>query len=169
MTSAHGHDAWMDDYLIMTGWDGSPESDEAVRAAGRLAVRTHGRVRVVLAWDFLTQPARFDPHFDADDAARHVRLAARRLLPADVRFETRAVLGRPHEVLIEQAQQADLLVIGRSGLGRAFARLMGSTVTEVVRGVTIPVVVVPSGNESEPGFTGQLDDIEGVKADDDDE
>lgn len=149
----------MDDFLIAAGWDGSPESDAAVHAAGKLAIRTNGRVRVVLAWDYLTQPARFDPHFDADDASRYVRLAARRLLPAQVPFEACAALGRPHEVLLEQAQQADLIVIGRSGLGRAFARLMGSTATDVVRAATIPVVVVPSDSEV-ASFTGRAGDGE---------
>lgn len=134
----------MDDFLIAVGWDGSPEAEDVVRAAAGLARRANGRLRVILGWDWLTQPVPFDPHFNEVDAARHVQEAAKRLVPPDVPYETRAELGFPYEVLLSASRDAQMLVIGRSGLGRAFARLMGSTATEVVRKATIPVVVVPS-------------------------
>ncbi len=134
----------MDEFLIVTGWDGSPESEHAVRVAGRYAQRARGRVRLVLAWDYITQPAHFDPDFDSDAAKAHVQEAARRLLPADIPVETVAVLGRAHEAILEQAGDAQLIVIGRSGLGHVFARLLGSTATSVVRDSRIPVMVVPT-------------------------
>jgi nucleotide-binding universal stress UspA family protein len=134
----------MDDFLIVVGWDASLESEAAVEAAGEFAERANGRVRVVYAWDFLSQPGEFDPHFSSDDASQLVLEAAVRLLPVDVPFSAVAQLGLAHEVLDEQTSDADVIVVGRSGLGKSFARFMGSTATHVVRHARVPVLVVPN-------------------------
>ncbi len=133
----------MDDYTIVVGWDGSEESEAAVRAAGALAARANAIVRVVLAWDLLTQPAPFNPRFHGDDAEAYVAAAAGRLLPPSAAYTSVAVLGLANEVLIEQSANADVIAIGRSGLGRALAPLVGSTATTLVRHAHCPVLVVP--------------------------
>jgi nucleotide-binding universal stress UspA family protein len=134
----------MDTYTIVVGWDSSEESENAVRAAGELAARANAAIRVVLAWDLLTQPAPFDPHFHGDDAEAHVARAAARLLPGSLNSTAVAVFGLARDVLIEQSASADIIAIGRSGLGRALAPLVGSTATAIVRHAHCPVLVVPS-------------------------
>jgi nucleotide-binding universal stress UspA family protein len=134
----------MDEYIIVVGWDSSDESEAAVRAAAEIAVRANATIRVVLAWDFLSQPAPFDPTFHGDDAEAHVARAAERLLPASLTFTTVAVLGLADDVLVEQSATADIIAIGRSGLGRALAPLVGSTATAIVRHAHCPVLVVPN-------------------------
>jgi nucleotide-binding universal stress UspA family protein len=136
-------DRVMSDWLIVAGWDGSPQSEVAVRAAGQHALRAHGQVRVVLVWDCLGQPHDFDPTFNQARAALLVHEAAHRLIPSDVPISAVEVLGRAHQEILEQAKDARMIVIGRSGLGNALARLMGSTSTAIVRAAKIPVLVVP--------------------------
>jgi nucleotide-binding universal stress UspA family protein len=133
----------MDRFVIVAGWDGSPESEAAVRCAGELASRCGAALRVVLAWDLLSQPAPFDPAFHGDDATRYVSRAARRLLPAGLPHTALAVLGLADDVLVDQSGMVDIVVIGRSGLGRVLAPLIGSTATAVVRHARCPVLVVP--------------------------
>jgi nucleotide-binding universal stress UspA family protein len=134
----------MDEYIIVVGWDSSAESEAAVRAAGELATRANATLRVVLAWDLLTQPAPFDPNFHGDDAEAYVAEAAARLLPTSTAFTTVAVLGMAADVLIDQSASADIIAIGRSGLGRALAPVVGSTATKIVRHAHCLVLVVPN-------------------------
>jgi nucleotide-binding universal stress UspA family protein len=52
--------------------------------------------------------------------------------------------GRPAQVLLDESQDASLLVVGTRGTG-AWGRLaLGSTSTEVVHHAHLPVVVVPT-------------------------
>jgi nucleotide-binding universal stress UspA family protein len=135
----------MDEYTIVVGWDSSKESEVAVRAAAELALRADATLRVVLAWDLLTQPAPFDPAFHGADALAHVAAAVARLVQPSVRCTSVAVLGLADDVLIEQSETADVIAISRSGLGRALAPLVGSTATSLVRHARCPVLVVPAG------------------------
>jgi nucleotide-binding universal stress UspA family protein len=66
---------------------------------------------------------------------------ARRLTLSDVQYV--AVAGDPTDVLLHEAQEAALLVVGRRGLGHAERLMVGRTSLAVAGRSPVPVVVVP--------------------------
>jgi nucleotide-binding universal stress UspA family protein len=73
----------------------------------------------------------------ADDA-----FAAAKELQPSLEGEALAVQGHPADVLLEQASDAALIVVGRRGLGGFRSLLLGSVSQQVVQHATCPVVVV---------------------------
>ncbi len=135
---------------IIVGVDGSVHSESALRWAVREARSRDARVVAVLAWDYLNQPHRsdepgFDPAFDDVAAEGFVgRIVDEVMADQDgspVEVEPRAVLGLPARVLLDAAADADLLVIGRRGLGGFKGMLLGSVSQHVVQHAQCPVVV----------------------------
>jgi nucleotide-binding universal stress UspA family protein len=59
-----------------------------------------------------------------------------------LQVEAVAVLGQPADVLLEQGANAELIVVGRRGLGGSRSLLLGSVSQQVVHHATCPVVVV---------------------------
>jgi nucleotide-binding universal stress UspA family protein len=57
-------------------------------------------------------------------------------------LETRVVQGNPAQVLVEEAVDADLLVVGHRGLGALASALIGSVGLHCVLHATCPVIVV---------------------------
>ena len=77
----------------------------------------------------------------AEEIADGASAAVKKLHPA-LQVEALAIAGQPAVVLLEQAAGAELIVVGRRGLG-GFARLLlGSVSQQVVHHATCPVVVV---------------------------
>ena len=56
----------------------------------------------------------------------------------------RAVHGYPAEELINAGADADMIVLGTSGVGGWSAQLIGSVATKVVHHATAPVLIVPA-------------------------
>jgi nucleotide-binding universal stress UspA family protein len=130
---------------IVVGYDGSTDSEMAIRWTLSLASVTNAQVIVVHATGLLEHlHVRFSPTevppdlvalaqecgFDADQLSWVVNDgdACSVLLRAE---------GPPLSV--------DMLVVGSRGQGKRPGLLIGSTSLEVVEHATVPVVVVPSG------------------------
>lgn len=132
---------------IVVGIDGSEPSKVALRWAIEQARLTGDVVEAVMAWEF---PIGYDwaPIVDPDDLAK----AAEQTLadtvaevagtnpPATV--TTRVVQGHPAYALIEDADDARLLVVGCRGHGGFVNALLGSVSQYCVQHATCPVVVI---------------------------
>lgn len=149
---------------IVVGVDGSPQGDVALawalREARSLAAAGAGAppVRAVLAWDLswmdgpegVWAAASARDTLAAREAEERTRVEAivRRVLartggdPSDV--EAVQVPGPIVTSLLEQADGAAMLVVGRRGLGRLGRLLLGSVSAGVARQAHLPVTVVPA-------------------------
>lgn len=109
-------------------------------------------LRLVCAW---TTPVAsyaglaYVPTFDLRDmeeqAANEKLARAVGLLGAEpgVAVQTVAVEGQPVAVLVEEAEDADLLVVGSRGHGGFASLLLGSVSHQVAHHSRVPVAVVP--------------------------
>lgn len=137
---------------ILVGHDGSKASSEAVAWAARHAARLGIALHVLRAWSLTNapRPASMEPGYvpppeDFEQAVLEElgRDVAALHLPADCTVELHAVRGQSSAKLLEAAQGAELLVVGRRGAGGFRGLLTGSTADQVVRHAPCPVVVVP--------------------------
>lgn len=149
---------------IVVGVDGSTASHAALRWAARQAAKAGGTVVAVHAirssethewaaqptnYGTIPTPVKFD---DAEIAATinesvAEQLRAAGLDPATTPVDVRAIEGRPVEVLLDAAQDADLLVVGRTGHGGFAGLLLGSVSRHCVEHAACTVVVVPVDDE----------------------
>jgi nucleotide-binding universal stress UspA family protein len=147
---------------IIVGVDGSSGSLTALRWAIEEA-RAHGRtVHAVTAWNF--PESGYGYSYGAgwmqapEQAADSLATAAEKMLEAAVDQTapatsdpghpvtiTRTVVeGHAAQVLLGQAQQADLLVVGSRGHGGFVGLLLGSVGQHLVTHAHCPTVVVPT-------------------------
>jgi nucleotide-binding universal stress UspA family protein len=136
---------------IVVGVDGSADADAALRWALGEAWLRHTTVTAVLAWSPDDCPAAVEDRAGVPgipgvetaawqvlrDAAARARDARR---PVAV-FE-RAVYRDAVEALLDEAEQADMLVVGLHGSGRLRRFLMGSVSAACLHSARRPVVVV---------------------------
>lgn len=141
---------------IVVGFDGSAHAEEALRYAVDEAVRRGLGVRVVVAHE---PPdawmADYGMPLLADDGSlrRAVQDSARARVEElrggmgaaeqAVPVEVLAVSGSPAHVLVQEAENAALLVVGHRGRGGLRSRLLGSVGLAVVLRAPCPVTVVP--------------------------
>jgi nucleotide-binding universal stress UspA family protein len=133
---------------IVVGVDGSAASMRALMWALGQAEATGAVVEAVCAWDIPTGYGEGPTVLDGEDLA----VAAERSLAAAVepvaaehpaaRVQRRALRGHPAAVLLDQAKDADLLVVGSHGHGGFVGALLGSVSLHCVHHATCPVVVV---------------------------
>jgi nucleotide-binding universal stress UspA family protein len=138
--------------LIVVGVDGSEASHEALRYALRQAKLEGDRVRAVTAWHVPTVA------YGGPGVAPLVDVRAVYAKDADailagaleaVESETGGVEiarvvreGRPASVLTEEAESADLLVVGSRGRGGFKELLLGSVSHECAQRAPCPIVIV---------------------------
>ncbi len=136
---------------IVVGIDGSPEADASLRFALEEAGLRGLPLRVVCAWEppasayvgeaFAATP---DVFVAAEAHAEDVlRAALERLPPHDVQVEAISIEGHPATVLVEQAADAELLVVGSRGRGTTKSLMLGSVSNDVARHTPCPLVIVP--------------------------
>lgn len=149
---------------IIVGVDGSPTADAALRWAIEEATIRDAEIDVIHAWQ---EPPAVTPaaQVTALDLAALVEVSAERCLETVIR---RVVLegvagdtvhirpwvthGQAGPVLVEAANDADLLVVGTRGLGTVGRLMLGSVSTYCVHHGHCPVVVIPSpGSLAETG------------------
>ncbi len=150
--------------LVIVGYDGSPDAERAIDfAATRLDA---GAARVVTVWEpglaaaqatpTLAGPVPPSPEEDRrlEAAAREIADAgAARARAAGLRAEPETRLGigvgQTAEALFEVAEQhdADLVVVGRRGMGLIRSAVLGSVSDAAVRDGRRPVLVVPGPDE----------------------
>jgi nucleotide-binding universal stress UspA family protein len=138
--------------LIVVGVDGSPRSELALRWAVRRAERTGAAVRAVMTWDYpilLTLPSPIGQPVPPPERMQEATETALAGIVDPIRdaasVEVDAIVrqGRASTVLLEEARQAELLVVGSRGLGRARAALLGSVSRKVAAATQCPIAVVP--------------------------
>ncbi len=126
---------------IAVGYDGSPDSELALRWATELAVSVDAQLVVVHAVGLL-EGSDLSPHPNRSDALRIV--ASVGMKPERARWL--ALDGDPCSALVRAADppiSADLVVVGSRGAGKHSGTPLGSTSLELVETAVTPVVVVP--------------------------
>lgn len=138
---------------VVVGVDGSEYARAALEfAAGEAALRGAG-LRVVSAWNVApaVYAGGFAPGADqetidairegAEATASDAATEAQRLHPS-LTAEGRALEGPAAEILLEEAKDAILIVVGNRGRGGFASLLLGSVSQQVVHHASCPVVVV---------------------------
>jgi nucleotide-binding universal stress UspA family protein len=140
---------------VLAGFDGSPDSVDAVRAAVAIAARDGGHVVALSV-------VRRSPHTDGDDDGdgeddgRSIRQSAERLigqlsreLPAGsaVRMSVQVVCtdgDSPGQVVNRYAAEHgfDVLVLGRHGDGRRRKARLGQVADQAVQACPVPVLLL---------------------------
>jgi nucleotide-binding universal stress UspA family protein len=149
------------DGLIVVGVDGSESARAALEFALEEAARWSARVRVVTAFHpldywpvaygmasgMIAAPTNAQLTDDGERTARQAVAdategvgSAARAVPVDVRV----VQGHPATTLVDEAAEADLLVVGHRGRGGIASACLGSVGLHCVLHATGPVVVVRS-------------------------
>jgi nucleotide-binding universal stress UspA family protein len=139
--------------MIVVGVDGSEGGTAALEFAAKAAALRKSRLRVVSAWALPvaaygvgTVPP-IDPttleafRARAEQVADESAATAKKLQPS-LEVEAVSEHGQPADVLLAQATDAELIVVGRRGLGGFRSLLLGSVSQQVVQYATCPVVVV---------------------------
>jgi nucleotide-binding universal stress UspA family protein len=137
--------------VFVVGVDGSTNSSEALRWAADQAALTGAELRAVLVWEFpymevvpsglgVTLP----PYSEMEQgaAAKLDETIEKASLPEGIDIERVVREGPPARVLIEEAKDADLLVVGSRGRGGFLGLLTGSVATQAVNHSPVPVVVI---------------------------
>lgn len=144
---------------ILAAVDGSGPSLRAVQMAARLASLAGGEVRLVHAveegWMRPLSLAAVGEGavtlgLRSDDVARALREDAEAQLDrcrricekADVAVSVHLEFGAPLQALMEQAKDADLIVMGSRGLGTLATAFVGSLSQRVIASAKVPVLVV---------------------------
>ena len=138
---------------VVVGIDGSDSSREALEYALADAAARGDRIRAVsvvappdswaTAYGLPTMQTR-EGEFDAARKAldKVVADVVEGAGAQDIPVETRAVVGLPAEALVEQADEADVLVIGHRGRGRIASAVLGSVGLHCVLHAPCPVTIV---------------------------
>ena len=142
---------------VAVGYDGGPESREALATAIALARPVQGTVSTYTVEPAVETPATPMPpgwvggreHAAAQhERMRHVVAEARDRLPDAVRGATELLAGRPAEILAGISGDADLLLCGSRGYGPVRAVLLGGVSSALAHRCACPLLVVPRGHSA---------------------
>jgi nucleotide-binding universal stress UspA family protein len=136
-------------HKIVVGVDGSPAAHAALRWAHEEARLAGATLVVVHAWHYPYSSARGS----ASETREAMRLDALRQLEAEVdalgpragdgaSIETRLVEDSPSKAVLDEARDADLVVVGSRGRGGFASLLLGSVSRVVVQHSPCPVAVI---------------------------
>ena len=141
--------------LVVVGVDGSKESIAALRWAGQYGAESGATVRAVRAWHYPAAagpaPVGRAPHQVTEEVEQErlaeLRAAIAAAYPdgAPDQVQAKVVYGHSAEALIDQAGDADLLVVGHKGRGAFTGMLLGSVSMHCVTHAPCPVTVVRAG------------------------
>lgn len=141
---------------IVVGVDGSPQSQDAVSFAGRLAGATGARLRLVCAYRYSSPAGGAEVPIERTalrEEAQATLTRARAALDAAADVETQTIADpSPARALHDVATRcrAGLIVVGSSHTGRAGRVFPGSTAEHLLHGSPTSVVVVPKGWRARP-------------------
>jgi nucleotide-binding universal stress UspA family protein len=136
---------------VVVGVDGSEPSRLALRWALRQAQMTGACLRVVWCWEYPASygwpafPDGYDPEGEIGKSLDEVVDCE---VPVNAGVEVERVVREGHAAftLIEQAKDADLLVVGTRGHGGFVGLLLGAVGEHCVTHAACPVVVVRSAD-----------------------
>ena len=144
---------------IVVGVDGSEGGKAALEFAVEEAALRGARLKVVTAWEIppavVAGLAADSGFFDQSliEARQHAEaivaeaVARAAELQPSVVIEPRVVEGHEAKVLLEEAKDATLIVVGSRGHGGFTGLLLGSISQQVVNHARCPVTVVPAVTE----------------------
>jgi nucleotide-binding universal stress UspA family protein len=135
---------------IVAGVDGSEHAEAALRFAAEEASLRSALLLVISAWEIpLTlspmgaYPAEsFDGFRDSAESVIRAAVARVKELQPHVPCQGKAVSGHPAEVILREAEDADMIVVGSRGHGGFASLLLGSVTQHLVHHARCPVVVV---------------------------
>ncbi len=141
---------------MVVGIDGSPGSAHALKwAAGR--TEQFGLIRPVASWNFpvwalggpdlAVPPSNFYENFAS--SARSEAEEAIAAIPENLREPLVVIEAPAGPALVEQGEDAGLIVVGTRGRGAVADKVLGSVSCHVVAHATTPVAVVPASAEVE--------------------
>lgn len=145
---------------IVVGVDGSEGSVEALRWAARMAPVLGARIRAVGAWEYPPEYAGYVPigsdNFD-EITRKRAEAAVREAFGDDLPegLTTSVVFGHPSRVLVEESEDAAMLVVGRRGHGGFRGLLLGSVSAACVSHAHCPVLVIHEDGEARSGEGGK--------------
>lgn len=146
------------DKPVVVGVDGSEQALMASRAAAREAVRRGSALKIVHAfiWPDLhvnVNPPKAGPPEGGllHEAERFLDQAAKAAAEAGpaVVLSTELVRGAPAAVILHEARDAQLVVLGDRGLGGFTSLLVGSAAVQVTAHSPVPVLVVKSAERQD--------------------
>ena len=152
--ASHESEDVMFSKTVVVGVDGSPDSREALRFALEDAHRRGAQVKAVTAYlspeywaasyGLSALPTIEEVVEDNVTVTRDALQAVVEETPelGEVPVEVIALPGAPAKVLLEQAQDAELLVVGHRGRGGFRSAVLGSVGMHCVLHATVPVTVV---------------------------
>ena len=155
---------------VVVGVDGSTSALRAVRWGAAEAARRQAALRLVAAFGWMVHHLPARPRIE--DGYRETLLArAREQLAeagrvaeregAGIEIETQLIEGSPIQVLVTEADQAQLMVIGDRGLTQVKGLLVGSVAIGLAAHAGCPVVIV-RGDERDPSEAASLPVLVGV-------
>jgi nucleotide-binding universal stress UspA family protein len=131
---------------VVVGVDGSPASENAVAIAFEQASFRGVDLLAVHAWSdtgvFEFPGADWSTLQAAGEQTLSERLAGWQERYPDVLVRRVVVADKPAHQLLEQAESAQLLVVGSHGRGGIAGMLLGSVSTSVLHGARMPVIIV---------------------------
>jgi nucleotide-binding universal stress UspA family protein len=125
---------------VGVAWNATPEADEALEWAARLAQRSGARMRIIRA----LEPSHAEGSAPEPEAREQVR-AAREAVQRRVPCEAALVWGDPARMLTQAGHELDLLVLAARERGPVRRVLLGSVSADVIHHASCPVVVLPGG------------------------
>ncbi len=130
---------------VVVGVDGSPASERALQIAFEEASFRGVDIVAVHAWSdtgvFEFPGADWSAQQEMGEETLSERLAGFQERYPDVLVRREVVADKPAVQLIEQAEHAQLLVVGSHGRGGFAGMLLGSVSTNVVHAARLPVIV----------------------------
>lgn len=134
------------DAPVLVGTDGSPTSEAAIAWAFDEASRRNVALVALHAWSDVGVFPMLGMDW-RDSEARGQEILAERLAGwqeqyPDVRVKRVIVCDRPSRWLLEQAQHAQLVLVGSHGRGGFAGMQLGSVSSHVAQSATVPVIVV---------------------------
>lgn len=132
---------------VVVGVDGSPQSAAALQWAADYAAAVGAPVKVVISWQYPalygTVPVVDEMNFEGAGTKIVEKMAADiQIASPGLEVTTLVSAGRPAEILVQESENAALLVVGSQGHGAFAGMLIGSVSMHCVHHAHCPVVVV---------------------------
>jgi nucleotide-binding universal stress UspA family protein len=136
--------------VVVVGVDGSDPSIAALHWAGQYGAATGATVQALHIWHYPTAaglPPGITPESVTDEVTANQRkelgeAIEKAHVDPGAQVEPRLGYGHPAQVLIDESQNASLLVLGYKGHGGFTGMLTGSVSLQVVHHAACPVVIV---------------------------